>query len=182
MRAWGDDIAVLHSRLPAGDRTRYWRALHAGTLRIAVGARSALFAPVDNLGLVIVDEEHDGSYKQEEGFRYHARDMAQLRAKLAGAVCVLGSATPALETFERARSGKIKLLSLNERANRKGLPKVEVVDLRGYAAPRHAGTPILFTTVARGTHTNIRGGAASDTISKSSRFCALVTLRGVWRS
>ena len=92
----GDRIAVLHSGLSDIQRHAMWRALRRGELKVAVGARSALFAPVHDLGLICVDEEHDGSFKQEEGVRYHARDMALLRAHRAGAVCVLGSATPSL--------------------------------------------------------------------------------------
>src|SRR5690606_15674182 len=91
---FGDEIAVLHSGLTDRQRNDAWRGLRTGALRLAVGARSALFAPIHSLGVVVVDEEHDPSFKQEEGFRYHARDMAMLRAQRAGAVCVLGSATP----------------------------------------------------------------------------------------
>lgn len=99
---FGDGIAVLHSALSERERDDAWRSLRSGAVRIAVGARSALFAPVPELGLVLVDEEHDPSFKQEEGFRYHARDMALLRAARAKGVAVLGSATPSLETYARA--------------------------------------------------------------------------------
>ncbi|MEM7449315.1 MAG: primosomal protein N' [Myxococcota bacterium] len=133
---FGDEIAVLHSGLSIRSRDLAHRKLRAGTLCIAVGARSALFAPVSDLGVVIVDEEHDSSFKQEEGFRYHARDMAMLRAHRASAVCILGSATPALETYRLSQLGKVHYLSLPERANRKALPKVEIVDLR-----RHRNGP-----------------------------------------
>lgn len=133
---FGDDIAVLHSGL--GDRERHdaWRRLRAGTLSIAVGARSALFAPVARLGVLVVDEEHDPSFKQEEGFRYQARDMALLRAHRAGAVCVLGSATPSLESAHLAAGGRARLLELPERATRQTLPRVSTVDLR-----RHLSGP-----------------------------------------
>ena len=127
----GDSIAVLHSGLSERDRHVMWRKLRSGEVCVAVGARSALFAPVANLGLVCVDEEHDGSFKQEDGVRYHARDMALLRAYRAGAVCVLGSATPSLETEMLARRGKLQRLSLPARARQAtALPKVEIVDLR----------------------------------------------------
>jgi primosomal protein N' (replication factor Y) len=99
---FGDAIAVLHSELGERERNDAWRALRAGRVDLAIGARSALFAPVQNLGVVVVDEEHDGSFKQEDGFRYHARDMALLRAHRASAVCVLGSATPSLESWQLA--------------------------------------------------------------------------------
>lgn len=127
----GGEIAVLHSALGEVDRQRTWQALQSGRMRIAVGARSALFAPVRELGLVCVDEEHDGSFKQEEGVRYHARDMALLRAHRAGAVCVLGSATPSLATLALVKEGKLGLLTLPARARASSvLPRVEIVDLR----------------------------------------------------
>jgi primosomal protein N' (replication factor Y) len=127
----GDRIAVMHSALSDQERQRMWRGLRSGELKIAVGARSALFAPVSNLGLICVDEEHDGSFKQEEGVRYHARDMALLRAHRAGAVCVLGSATPSLSSVALVREGRLLHLRLPARARRTAtLPSVEVVDLR----------------------------------------------------
>ncbi len=131
---FGDAIAVLHSGLRDRERDLAWQALRSGRVRLAVGARSALFAPVPDLGVVVVDEEHDPSFKQEEGFRYHARDMALLRAHRAGAVCVLGSATPSLETYRRAERGDIGLLELKKRATGVPLPPVEVVDLRRHGA------------------------------------------------
>jgi primosomal protein N' (replication factor Y) len=127
---FGDDIAVLHSGLTARQRDDAWQALRRGRVQVAIGARSALFAPVADLGLIIVDEEHDPSFKQDEGFRYHARDMALLRAQYAGAVCVLGSATPSVETYHRANEGRIRLLSLPTRATGATMPDVEIVDLR----------------------------------------------------
>ena len=127
---FGDDIAVLHSGLTARQREDAWQSLRRGRIRVAIGARSALFAPVANLRLVVVDEEHDPSFKQDEGFRYHARDMALLRAQYAGAVCVLGSATPSVETYQRANEGKVRLLSLPSRATGATMPEVEIVDLR----------------------------------------------------
>jgi primosomal protein N' (replication factor Y) (superfamily II helicase) len=127
----GSRIAVLHSGLGERERHAMWRSLRSGEVRIAVGARSALFAPVRALGLVCVDEEHDGSFKQEEGVRYHARDMALLRAHRADAVCVLGSATPSATSVELAQSGRLELLELPARARAASvLPKVEIVDLR----------------------------------------------------
>lgn len=139
---FGDDIAVLHSALAPRARDEAWRRLRAGEVKIAVGARSALFAPVQDLGVVVVDEEHDSSFKQEEGFRYQARDMALLRAHRAGALCILGSATPSLETYFLAEQGRLKLLELPERATQQALPHVEVVDLRRH---RHgpSGHPLL---------------------------------------
>lgn len=131
---FGDEVAVVHSALDPAARHAMWQRLHKGELRVAIGARSALFAPVPDLGLVIVDEEHDSSFKQEEGVRYHARDCAILRAHRAGAVCVLGSATPSLESVELARRGKLGYLRLLQRARAQPLPKVQIIDLRRVGA------------------------------------------------
>ncbi len=127
---FGDDVAVLHSGLTARERHAMWRRLRRGELDVAIGARSALFAPVRSLGLLIVDEEHDPSFKQEEGVRYHARDMAIWRAHRAGGVCVLGSATPSLESEHLARAGRVIKLRLPDRARSQPLPRVELIDLR----------------------------------------------------
>ena len=122
-------VAVLHSGLGASERARHWHRLRAGTARVAVGTRSAVFAPIAGLGLVVVDEEHDGSYKQIESPRYHGRDLAVMRAKLAGARIVLGSATPSLESLAHARSGKYRLAALPERATPRPLPAIQMVDM-----------------------------------------------------
>jgi primosomal protein N' (replication factor Y) len=127
---FGDEVAVLHSALTARERHAMWRRLRSGRVDVAIGARSALFAPVRDLALVIVDEEHDPSFKQEEGVRYHARDMAIWRAQRAGGVCVLGSATPSLESEQLVRTGRAIKLRLPDRARAQPLPHVEVVDLR----------------------------------------------------
>ena len=128
-RSWfRDDVAVLHSRLSSGERYDQWRQIRAGKKRIVVGARSALFAPIRRLGAIIVDEEHESSYKQSDAPRYHARDVAVVRARLAGAVCVLGSATPSLESWHNARVGKFATLTLPERIGGRPMPAVEVVD------------------------------------------------------
>jgi len=134
---FGDAVAVLHSALSDGERYDAWRALRSGARRIAVGARSAVFAPLADLGAIVVDEEHEATYKQGEAPRYHAREVAIVRAREAGAVCVLGSATPSLESWENARAGKYRLLTLPERVGGGALPRVEVVDLR--VATRNAG-------------------------------------------
>jgi primosomal protein N' (replication factor Y) len=127
---FGDQVAVLHSGLSDGERYDAWRQLRSGERRIAVGARSALFAPLEKLGAIVVDEEHDGSYKQGEAPRYQARDLAVMRARAHGAVCVLGSATPSLESWSNARAGKFRRLLLPERVGGAKLPKVAVLDLR----------------------------------------------------
>lgn len=127
----GEKIAVLHSALSDGERHSMWKRLRSGELRVAIGARSALFAPVLELGLICVDEEHDSSFKQEEGVRYHARDMALLRAYRSRAVCVLGSATPSLATQHLVDVGQLQKLTLPGRARKTaGLPELEIVDLR----------------------------------------------------
>jgi primosomal protein N' (replication factor Y) len=131
---FGDDVSVLHSALPGAQRRQAWRRLRAGEVGIALGARSAVFAPVKALGVVVVDEEHDSSFKQEEGLRYHGRDLALVRAQKAGAVAVLGSATPSLESYQNVESGRYRRLLLPTRANpvaaRRPLPPVEILDLR----------------------------------------------------
>jgi primosomal protein N' (replication factor Y) len=140
--AFGDRIAVLHSALSEGERYDAWLALKRGEKRIVVGARSAVFAPLENLGAIIVDEEHESSYKQGETPRYHAREVAIVRAKNEGAVTVLGSATPSLESWANAASGKFKLLTLPERVGGGKLPDVQVIDLRKLATP--------YTSMAQG--------------------------------
>jgi len=127
---FGDRIAVLHSGLSDGERYDAWRQLRSGARSVAVGARSALFAPLERLAAIVVDEEHDASYKQSEAPRYQARDLAVVRAHALGAVCVLGSATPSLESWHNAGAGKFRLLRLPERVGSAGLPVVRVVDLR----------------------------------------------------
>jgi primosomal protein N' (replication factor Y) len=131
---FGDDVAVLHSALTPSERHAMWHRLRRGEVDVAIGARSALFAPVRDLGLAIVDEEHDPSFKQEEGVRYHARDMAIWRAHRAGGVCVLGSATPSLESEHLARTGRATRLVLSQRARAQPMPAVEIVDLRRIGA------------------------------------------------
>jgi primosomal protein N' (replication factor Y) len=127
---FGDDVAVLHSALSDGERYDAWLALKRGEKRIAVGARSAVFAPLANLGAIIVDEEHESSYKQGETPRYHAREAAIVRATQEGAIVVLGSATPSLESWTNAAANKYTLLTLPDRVGGASLPHVAVVDLR----------------------------------------------------
>jgi primosomal protein N' (replication factor Y) len=127
---FGNQVAVLHSALSDGERYDAWKALRSGEKRIAVGARSAVFAPLADLGAVVVDEEHESSYKQGESPRYHARDVAIVRARAAGAVCVLGSATPSLESWQNALDRKYALQTLPERVGGGRMPRVQMVDLR----------------------------------------------------
>jgi len=127
---FGDRVAVLHSALSDGERYDEWRALRSGEKRIVVGARSAIFAPLPDLGAIVVDEEHESSYKQGESPRYHAREVAVVRAAIEGAVCLLGSATPSLESWANVGSGKYHLLELPERVGGQALPPIRIVDLK----------------------------------------------------
>ena len=145
-RAWFgarfEGVAVLHSALSDVERAREWWRVRNGEARVVVGTRSAVFAPLENLGLIIVDEEQENSYKQEETPRYHGRDVAIVRAKMEGAVALLGSATPSLETYHHARSGKYELLTLASRVQNRALASVEVVDLREDFQRTHQTSPI----------------------------------------
>ncbi|HEV2274044.1 MAG TPA: primosomal protein N' [Acidobacteriaceae bacterium] len=128
--AFGGDVALLHSQLTPDERAEQWRRIRRGEARIVVGTRSAIFAPVENLGLLIVDEEHDSSYKQEEVPRYHGRDVAVMRAKINRATVVLGSATPSLESWYNAEKKKYRLIELKERVQQRPLPVIDLVDMR----------------------------------------------------
>ncbi|MCL5096557.1 MAG: primosomal protein N', partial [Candidatus Omnitrophica bacterium] len=135
-------VAVLHSHLSAGERHDEWHKVRLGRARIVIGARSAIFAPVEPLGLIIVDEEHEDSYKQEESPRYQARDLAVLRGQREGAVVVLGSATPSLESYYNAQKGKYALLEMPTRADDRKMPVVRVVDMR-QESRRQKGPPVF---------------------------------------
>jgi primosomal protein N' (replication factor Y) len=138
-------VAVLHSHLSAGERHDEWHKIRQGRARIVIGARSAIFAPVEPLGLIIVDEEHEHSYKQEEAPRYHARDVAIMRGRMENAVVVLGSATPSLESYYNCKHGKYTLLELPERVDDQKMPHVRVVDMRQAASQQRGkeGIPIF---------------------------------------
>jgi primosomal protein N' (replication factor Y) len=129
-QVFGDEVAILHSALSADERAEQWHRIRRGEARIVVGTRSAVFAPVANLALIVVDEEHDSSYKQEETPRYNGRDVAVMRGKLTGAAVVLASATPSIESYHNAEAGKYRLIQLKERVERRPLPEVELVDMR----------------------------------------------------
>ncbi|MEO7028930.1 MAG: primosomal protein N' [Acidobacteriaceae bacterium] len=128
--AFGSEVALLHSQLTPDERAEQWHRIRRGEARVVVGTRSAVFAPVPNLGLILVDEEHDGSYKQEETPRYHARDTAVMRAKLLGCAVILGSATPSLESWANADRGRYARVEMLERVERRPLPVVEMIDMR----------------------------------------------------
>src|SRR5438132_6394177 len=135
-----DDVAVFHSHLSEGERHDEWHKVHSGRARIVIGARSAVFAPLKNLGLIVVDEEHETSYKQEEAPRYHARDVAVVRAKIEKAVVLLGSATPSLESYHNAVIGKYRLVTLTQRIDEKQMPLMRIVDLRQERRKEKAAT------------------------------------------
>jgi len=149
---FGDSVAVLHSQLNASERYAQWLRVRAGQASVVVGARSAVFAPLHALGLIVLDEEHESAYKHGQPPFYHARTLAEARARQEGAVLLLGSATPALETFYRAQQGELQRLRLPERIGGTPLPEVELIDMRGQ--PRLAISPPLLEaireTVARG--------------------------------
>ncbi|MCL2680124.1 MAG: primosomal protein N' [Coriobacteriia bacterium] len=134
---FGDDVAVLHSGLSDGERAGQWEKARTGACGVVVGARSALFAPLPNLGLVIIDEEHDSSYKQSSSPRYHAREVAEKLCELTGAQLVLGSATPSMETLYAAQTGAAALVKLPQRVNKQPLPQVHIVDLKREFAEGH---------------------------------------------
>jgi primosomal protein N' (replication factor Y) len=135
--AFGGEVALLHSQLTPDERAEQWHRIQRGDARVVIGTRSAVFAPMQELGLILVDEEHDGSYKQEETPRYHGRDVAVMRAKLLGCTVVLGSATPSLESWHNAERGRYALVEMRERVAQRPLPAVEMIDMR--AEYREAG-------------------------------------------
>ena len=170
---FGSDVAVLHSGLKDRERLFHWQALRKGTVRIAVGVRSAIWAPVENLGLVVVDEEHDPSFKQEGKLHYNARDMAVMRGKQAGALVVLGSATPSLESLQNARTGRYRLLEMKHRVDDRPMPTIELVDLR-IERPRDGGpvteeAPILSPPLL---------DAMKETVDKGQQVILFLNRRG----
>ncbi len=136
---FGDTVAVLHSALSAGERYDSFKKIKSGRARVVIGTRSAVFAPVERLGVLILDEEQDGAYKSEQSPRYHARDVAKYRAAHESALLVLGSATPSVETYYGARQGKYPVFSLTERFMGTSLPEVQIADLRGQAREGRSG-------------------------------------------
>ena len=174
---FGDAVAVLHSGFRPAERLLQWRRLRDGSTPIAVGARSALFAPIEDLGVLVIDEEHDGAYKNEEGFRYHARDLAARRAARAGCPLVLGTATPSLETRFAADRGALRRLVLPSRIEGRPLPAVEIVDLEQERRFLPRGRKLVFSrALSRALAENLaRGGQAILLLNRrgfSSRiFC-----------
>lgn len=152
----GDEVAVLHSRLGLGERYDQWRGIREGRYRVVIGARSALFAPLRDLGLIVIDEEHESTYKENSAPRYHARDVAEERARLSGAVLLLGSATPLLESRYAAEKGDYSYLVLPRRVDDRPLPGAEIVDMRELSVPgmRTILSPRLVNALVRVHETN----------------------------
>jgi primosomal protein N' (replication factor Y) len=143
----GVAVEVLHSNLAEGDRARAWLRARAGTARVILGTRSAIFTPLPQAGLIIVDEEHDGSYKQQDGFRYHARDLAVVRARALGVPVLLGSGTPSLESLANAEAGRYRHLHLRARPGAVRAPQVQIIDIRAQRL-QHGLSPALLSAVA----------------------------------
>lgn len=167
---FGDALAVLHSGLTPGERLEQWELLREGSTPIAVGARSALFAPLGRLGVIVIDEEHDAAYKNEEGFRYHARDLAARRAAHAHCPLVLGSATPAIETRFAADRGRIRRLVLPHRIGGRPLPAVELVDLERERAMTPRGRKLILSKPLR--------QALAETLAAGGQSILLLNRRG----
>jgi primosomal protein N' (replication factor Y) (superfamily II helicase) len=171
-RAWFgarfEGVAVLHSALSDVERAREWSRVRNGQARVVVGTRSAVFAPLENIGLIIVDEEQESSYKQEETPRYHGRDVAIVRAKMESALALLGSATPSLETYHHAQNGKYELLTLSSRVADRSLASVEIVDLREEFQQTHQTSPIS---------TKLREGI-QECLANGTQALVLINRRG----
>jgi len=157
---FGGRVSLLHSGLSPRERADSWARLRRGESRVALGARSAVFAPLPDLGLIVVDEEPEGSYKQEDAPRYHARDVAAVRAKASRALLLLGSATPSVETFSKAEAGRFELLSLPERVDGKLLPEIRMVDL-GQAWLKTGNYNLISDELLTGLEKNLASGGQS---------------------
>ena len=164
----GHRCVVWHSHLSEGERLDGWLALATGEAKVVVGARSAVFAPVQNLRLIVVDEEHEPAYKQDETPRYHGRDVAVMRAKINGAICLLGSATPSLESFLNAQTGRYRLVALKERVDSRKLPFIDIVDLR-VEAMKQRSLPLLSGRLVR---------AMQDRFEKREQTILFINRRG----
>ena len=166
--AFGERVAIQHSALSDGERHDQWHRIRRGDVDVVVGTRSAVFTPLANIGLVIVDEEHDGSYKQEETPRYNGRDVAVMRARQAGALAVLGSATPAMESYQNARRGRYTLLTLRRRVLDRPLADVHIVDMRQEYAV--SGPDVVLSTTL--------STALDETLTRGEQAIVLLNRRG----
>lgn len=171
-------VAVVHSGVSSGEKVREWRRVRAGEAAVVVGARSALFAPFLSLGLVVVDEEHDDSYKQDEGVRYHGRDLAVVLASRARCPCVLGSATPSLESWNNAANGRYRLLQLRDRATASPVPSLELVDLRAISKANGGKAPLLAPEVEAAVHDALGGGGQAILLHNRRGYATFVECPG----
>ena len=177
MARFGREVAVLHSGLSEGERHDQWQRVARGDSRIAIGARSAVFAPVRDLGLIVVDEEHERTYKQEESPRYNARDVAIVRAKICGAKVILGSATPSMESYHHAVSGKYELVKLTSRIDQRRLPAVSIVDMR--KEKRLLGRGIVFSQkLVDAVRARVQAGEQVILFLNRRGFCTVLLCRG----
>ena len=174
---FGSRLALQHSGLPAGARHDQWRRIRRGEIDVVVGTRSAVFAPLPTVGLIVVDEEHDGSYKQEESPRYHGRDVAIMRAKRGGALALLGSATPSLESFRHACAGRYRRLTLPQRVGDRALPPVRIVDMREEFASRGADV-VLSTALAEALDERLERREQALVLLNRRGFAASLLCRG----
>jgi primosomal protein N' (replication factor Y) len=171
---FGDRVALLHSGLSPGERLDQWRRIKRGMADVVVGARSAVFAPLSRLGLIVVDEEHDTSYKQQDEPRYHARDVALARGQMLGIAVLLGSATPSFESIHRAKEGTYRLFQLPERVEARALPSMTLIDMRQERARREVrGAPIIFSRRL--------ADAIQETLTKGEQVLLFVNRRGYAR-
>jgi primosomal protein N' (replication factor Y) (superfamily II helicase) len=169
--------AMLHSSLSTAERFDAWRAIRRGDIRIVIGARSAVFASFEDLGLIIVDEEHDASYKQDDGLRYNGRDLAVVKAQQVGCAVVLGSATPSLESYTNARSGKYSLQCLSIRAARRSMPAVTIIDMKGEPSHARKKSAVLSSVLVRALRERLSAGQQSLLLLNRRGFAAALLCR-----
>ncbi len=175
---FGDNLAVMHSGLKDADRHAMWRRVRRGECAVVIGARSAVFAPLPDLGLILVDEEHDGSFKQDDHFRYHGRDLALLRAHRLGIPCVLGSATPSVESYQAALDARYELLQLPERATPALLPSVQLVDLKRMGTRGPTGHELLSLPLVRALEGALQRGEQAILFLNRRGFAPTVQCAG----
>ena len=176
-REFGDGLAVLHSGMGSRERAQAWKSVMDGSARLVLGARSAVFAPVPQLGLIVVDEEHDTSFKQDDFPRYNGRDLAVVRARLAGVPIVLGSATPSLETVHRARAGKMQLLELKQRIDGRPLPEVQIVDMRLELGQGSGRGPVLSSTLIESLREAVSSGGQAILLLNRRGYASFIVCR-----
>ncbi|MEE9219458.1 MAG: primosomal protein N', partial [Acidobacteriota bacterium] len=176
-REFGDALAVLHSGLGARERAEAWQRVASGRAGLVLGARSAVFAPLVRPGLIVVDEEQDPSYKQDEYPRYNGRDLALVRARLAGVPIVLGSATPALETYHRARAGKLRILEMRRRVDGRSLPEVQMVDMRAELGTSGGRGPVLSGALRDALHETLEEGGQAILLLNRRGYASFMLCR-----